>query len=81
MGWLSLIGNRLAALLLGGAALIAGALLALSRARQQGRDVERAEAREQTITAAKVRRDVEDDIRRSGGDSAVDRLRNDWSRD
>lgn len=81
MGWLSAASSRLAAVLLAGAALIGGAFLALSRARQQGREAERTEAREQTITAVKVRRDVEDDIRRSGSDSAADRLHRDWSRD
>lgn len=47
--------------------------------RRAGRRQAAAEQTEKTLKAAETRREIDDDVRRSGG--AADRLRREWSRD
>jgi hypothetical protein len=55
-------------------------LAVLVGARNVGRQAERVDALKQTLKNAETRRDVEDDVRRSGA-GAAGRLRDGWSRD
>lgn len=53
------------------------------RGEQAGRLAERAEQLERTVRNVEIRRTIEDEVRRAGDGtaSAVDRLRERWSRD
>lgn len=58
-----------------------GILMVLLRARNAGRQAERQAQAERNVRARKTRKEIEREVRTSGGPTAVERLRSRWSRD
>lgn len=67
--------------LLAGAAIIGAILAVLAGARNAGRTAERVEGMRRQLDNVKERQDVENEVRRIGGDAARERLYDRWSRD
>lgn len=62
------------------AGIVLAILLTLARVRQSGRQAEQVEQLERNARADRTRRKIEREIRDSGGSTAVERLRERWSR-
>lgn len=61
---------------------IAGAVLAvLAGAKSAGRNAERVDALKRTLKSVEARNEIENDVARTGGGAARERLRDKWTRD
>jgi len=67
--------------IMGGLAIVGAVLAVLAGAKSAGRNAERVDAMRRTLKSVETRNEVENEIARSGGDDAVKRLRERWSRD